>query len=112
MYEIWLAMNIVWEIALGVWPLLLAAAVLWCILMLRAWRRPDTRWGSGLPLALGIGLLVAAAAVALVPGWTRSALSEMNYGVDWAVLLSLATGFGAVAVAFAWPLSAMRHRLA
>ncbi|MCK7494903.1 MAG: hypothetical protein MZW92_30155 [Comamonadaceae bacterium] len=26
MYEIWLVMNIVWEIALDVWPLLLAAA--------------------------------------------------------------------------------------
>lgn len=29
MYEIWLMLNIVWEIALGVWPLLLMAAVLW-----------------------------------------------------------------------------------
>jgi hypothetical protein len=24
MYEIWLVMNIVWEIALGIWPLLAA----------------------------------------------------------------------------------------
>jgi hypothetical protein len=109
MYEIWLVMNIVWEIALGLWPLLLAAGALWIILMLTAWRRPGTRWRAGLPLALGIGVLATIAAFALVPGWTRSTLSELGYWVDWANLLAVAAAFGAAAVAFAWPLSSMRQ---
>ena len=112
MYEIWLMLNIVWEIALGLWPLLLAAAVLWGILMLTAWRRAGTRWRAGLPLALGVGVLVMAVAAPLIPGWNRSTLADMGYCVDWANLLAVAAGFGAVAVAFAWPLSAMRQGLA
>jgi hypothetical protein len=110
MYEIWLVMNIVWEIALGIWPLLLAAALLWAVLMIVALRRPGARWGAGLPLALGVGAVVAVAAVLWVPGWNKSSLADMGYWVDWANLLGVAAGFGAVAVAFAWPLVAMRTR--
>ena len=60
----------------------------------------------------GVGALVMVAAVAWVPGWSRSSLSDMGYWVDWANLLAIAAGFGAVALAFAWPLSAMRGALA
>jgi len=109
MYEIWLALNIAWEIAAGLWPLLLGAALLWSALMLTAWRRPGSRWRAGLPLALGTGMAAAGMAVALLPGWTGSSLSQLTYGVDWAILLALSAGFGAVALAFVWPLSAMRH---
>lgn len=108
MYELWLVLNIVWEIALGLWPLLLGAGVLWAVLMGTAWRRPGTRWAAGLPLALGVAAVVAVAAVVLVPPSTRSSLSEMAYWVDWANLLAVAAGFGAAALLFAWPLSAMR----
>jgi len=110
MYEIWLAMNIVWEVALTVGPVLLIVAAVWAALMLVAWRRPDTRWRAGLPLALLAGVVIAAAAFLLVPGWTRSSLSELRYWVDWANLLAVAAGFGAVGAALAWPLSAMRRR--
>lgn len=110
MYEIWLAMNIVWEIALTVWPVLLIVAAVWAALMLIAWRRPGTRWKSGLPLALLAGVVIAAVAFLMVPGWTRSSLGELRYWVDWANLLGVAVGFGAVGAALAWPLSAMRRR--
>jgi len=110
MYEIWLVMNIVWEIALGIWPLLLAASLLWAVLMIAALRRPGARWGRGMWHALAAGGAVAALAFFLVPGWNKSSLSEMGYWVDWANLLALAAAFGAVAVAFAWPLAAMRYR--
>ena len=110
MYEIWLVMNILWELALGVWPLLLGAAVLWAVLMATALARPGTRWGVGLPLAVVAGLLVAAAAVVALPGLTRASLSDMGYWVDWINLLGIAAAFGAVAAAFAWPLLAMRGR--
>jgi undecaprenyl pyrophosphate phosphatase UppP len=109
MYEIWLVLNIVWEIALSVWPLVLATGVVWAVLMGTAWSRPTVRWGAGLPLALLVGLVVCVAAVLLVPGWSRSSMTEMGYWVDWANLLAVAAGFGAVAAALAWPLLAMRH---
>jgi hypothetical protein len=109
MYEIWLALNIVWEIALGIWPLLLVAAVLWLALMGTAWRQDGRHWRAGLWPAVAIGLVLAILAVLLIPGWTRSTLSDMGYWLDWAVLLGLAAGVAAVAVAFAWPLLAWRH---
>jgi len=112
MYEIWLVMNILWEIALGIWPLLLAAAGLWAVVMVAALRRRGARWRAGLPLALGVGAVVTLAAVLWVPGWNSSALSEMGYWVDWANLLGVSACFGALAVAFAWPLSAMRQAAA
>ena len=110
MYEIWLMMNILWELALGIWPLLLGAALLWVVLMGAALARPGARWGAGLPLALLVGAVVAAVAFVLLPGWTRASLSDMGYWVDWANLLGIAAGFGAMAAAFAWPLLAMRGR--
>lgn len=112
MYEIWLVINILWEIALGIWQPLLAAAIAWALLALRAARSPDAPWRSGLVPAMGIGLLVAVAAAALIPGWSRSSVSDMGYWVDWANLLAIAAGFGAAAMAFAWPLLAMRKSAA
>lgn len=109
MYEIWLMLNIVWEIALGVWPLLLAAAVLWLVLVGTTGRKTGARWRAALRPALGLGAVAAIAAVLLVPGWTHSTLSDMSYWVDWAVLVSLAAAVGGIAVAFAWPLLAWRH---
>jgi len=109
-YEIWLVMNILWELALGVWPLLLGASVLWAVLVATALTRQGTSWGAGLPLAVVAGLVVAAVAFALLPGWTRASMADMGYWVDWVNLLGIAAAFGAVAAAFAWPLLAMRGR--
>lgn len=108
MYEIWLAMNIVWETALTVWPVLLGAALLWLAVMAAAWRRPGARWAAGVPLALAAGAAVAVIVALLLPSWTRSSLAEMGYWVDWMNLLAVAAGFGAAAAAFAWPLLALR----
>jgi len=108
MYEVWLVLNILWEIALGIWPLLLGAIVVWVLLMAMALRRPCARWRAGLPLALAGGAIVAVAAFLLVPGSTRSSLAEMSYWVDWANLVAIAAGFGGVAALFAWPLLALR----
>jgi len=110
MYEVWLVLNVVWEIALDVWPVLLAVAVLWFAVMGWVLSRPVRRWRAALGGALGVGLLVGAAAVLGVPAWSRSSLGEMGYWVDWANLLAIAAGFGAVAIAFAWPLLAGRMR--
>jgi hypothetical protein len=107
MYEIWLVMNIVWEIALDLWPLLLGAAVLWAALMVTALRRGGANWRGGVRFALVAAVLVALATVLWLPGATQSSLAEMGYWVDWANLLALAAGFGFVAAVFVWPLGAM-----
>lgn len=109
MYEVWLALNIVWEIALGVWPLVLVAAVLWAMLMVAALRRPGTRWRARLPLALAAAAGAAVLAFLLVPGWSRSSITELGYWVDWVILLAIAGVAGVVALLFAWPLLSLRR---
>lgn len=108
MYEIWLGLNIVWEIVLGLWPALLGAAVIWVALVAFAWRKPAARWRAALPGALAAGAAVAVIAFLALPALTQSSLSELAYWVDWAILLALAAGCGAAALAVAWPLLAMR----
>ncbi len=109
MYEIWLMLNIVWEIALGVWPLLLLAAVLWLALVGMAWRQHGRHWRAGVWPAVGVGVLATTLAALWLPGWTRASLSDMGDWVDWGILLALAAAIGAVAVAYAWPALAWRH---
>jgi hypothetical protein len=82
MYELWLAMNIVWEIALSIWPWLAAALLLWIVLMAAAARRPGTSWRGSFRPALLAGVAVAVLALLLLPGMTRSSLRELSYWVD------------------------------
>lgn len=100
MYEIWLALNIVYEIARSVWPLIAVALVLWIGLMALAWRRLSC---AGCKPALIAGVLVALLAFLAIPGATRSSLGNLSYWVDWANLGAIALGAGAVAAAFALP---------
>lgn len=108
MYELWLAVNIGWEIALAAWPLLLGVVLLWTVLAGTAWRTHTARWRAGLPWALALGATAAVAAALWLPGWTGSKLAEMGYWFDWAVLVGLAAAVGGVVAAFAWPLMALR----
>lgn len=108
MYELWLATNIVWEAALDIAPMLVAGFALWLALVVMA-LRGGARWRGALPLTAALGLVVALAAVVLIPGLTRSSLGELRYWVDWANLAAIALGVGAVAAAFAWPLLARRR---
>lgn len=110
MYEIWLALNIVWETVLTVWPAVLLGALVWLALMVLALRRRGGDWRGGFKLALGAAVAVGIAGVLWLPGATRSSLGELTYWVDWANLLAIAAGFGAVALAFAWPLAALTRR--
>ena len=104
MYEIWLAMNIVYEIGLGIWPLLLAALLAWLALMAAARRRLNAPALRG---AVAVGVLVAAVLVVAVPSLTQSSLRNMGYWVDWANLAAIALGLGALATVLAWPVLAL-----
>lgn len=110
MYEIWLVMNIVWEIALGVWPLLAVGAAAWLALVALAWRRPAEHWRSAWPLAAGIALVAATVGFLVVPSITRSSLQELAYWVDWANLAGVALGIGVATLALAWPVRVLAHR--
>lgn len=108
MYEIWLVSNIVWEMAVGLWPVIAGALLIWLAIMAAALARPGARWRAALPWAAGMALAASAVAALLLPGLSRSSLAELAYWVDWANLLAMAAGVGAVVAAFVWPLAAMR----
>ena len=109
MYEIWLVMNIVWEIALGFWPLLAAAAVAWGVLMALTLRRPSAQWRSAWPMAALVAVVAAVVGFLVLPSMTRSSLQELAYWVDWANLISIALGIGVATLAFAWPANVLRR---
>lgn len=110
MYEIWLVLNILWEIALTLWPVVAGAVVLWLVLMVLAWRNPGSHWRAGLPVALLAALIVGVLVFLVLPGQSSSSFTEMGYWVDWLNLLAMAAGFGAIAAAFVWPLAAMLRK--
>lgn len=104
MYELWLALNIVFELALTVLPWLGGGLAVWIALMSAALLRRHAHWREALPASLVIGATFAALALWLVPFLTRSSISEMGYWVDWVNLIGLSAVFGGLAFAFAWPL--------
>lgn len=101
MYEIWLAMNIVYEIALGIWPLLALLLAVWAVMLVAARRRLGARQVRQAAL---LGALVAVALFFSVPTLTQSSLANMGYWVDWANLLAIALGLGALAAVFSVPI--------
>ena len=103
MYEIWLAINIVYEIALGIWPWLLLAAVAWTVLALTAWRRPLRQWRANCAVSLGLGVAGVLVALFAIPALTQSSIGEMGYWVDWGVLTGMALAAGAAVFLVAWP---------
>lgn len=103
MYEIWLMLNIAWETALGIGPLLLAVGLLWLGLMAAALMASGSRWKAVWQPTLVIGAVAGVAAFLLLPGAVQSSLSDMGYWLDWATLTGLSMAVGGAAVAFAWP---------
>lgn len=107
MYELWLTLNIVWELARAAAPLVLAALGLWlAVIGTAAFRR--ARWRQALAPAAGLALLAALGVFATLPSLTRSSFGELRYWVDWANLAAIAVAGGAIMLAYAWPLLALR----
>lgn len=104
MYEIWLVMNIVYEIALSIWPVVALALAAWLLLLVLA--RQRIGWQQ-VPQVVGVGAVVAVLLALTVPTLTQSSLSNLDYWVDWANLLAVALGLGTLAAVFSWPLLAL-----
>ena len=103
MYEIWLMLVIVYELALSIWPWLLALAVLWLLLLALA-RGGQTAWRPCLPKAAMLGALLGVIIFFVTPIWNKSGLGEMKYWVDWANLAGIAVAWAVAGTLFAWPL--------
>ncbi|MBS1179193.1 MAG: hypothetical protein H6R06_3605 [Proteobacteria bacterium] len=110
MYEIWLMMNVVWEILLTVWPMVLALLICIGVLAAAALARGGSDWRGAWRTALVGALVVAVLSFLALPGLTRSSLGELKYWVDWLALAGVAAGFGAAAAALLLPLTALLKR--
>ena len=108
MYEIWLALNIVLEIARPLAAPLLAAGIVLAALWVQALRAREAGWRRALAWALALAGAVAMLAFLLVPALTKSSLAELGYAVDWLVLAAIAAATGVIAGLYAWPLLALR----
>ena len=101
MYEIWLMLNIGWELLLMYrWPVIALLAA-WIVLMLAARGRSSQGVTS---TAVVVAAIVFVAALVGLPMLTGSSLAEARYAPDWLALLGPAVGAAAIAAAFVWPL--------
>jgi hypothetical protein len=107
MYEIWLAMNIAYETALGLLPALAPLVSMWAVMMVI--NRKKLNRVKLITLA-AVAVLVALAAVLALPSLSKSTLADMGYWVDWAALLGMAAGVGVAAAVLLWPVLALRKR--
>ena len=110
MYEIWLTLNILYELGLQYLPVVIGTALLWLALMAVAAARGRAGWGAALKPAIAIAVVVTAITFFVTPGMTQSSFANMGYWVDWGNLLLYAAAFGAVGGALAWPIAAMMRR--
>ena len=110
MYEIWLTLNILYELGLQYLPVVIGTALLWLALMAVAAARGRADWGAALKPAIAIAVVVTAITFFITPGMTQSSFANMGYWVDWGNLLLYAAAFGAVGGALAWPVAAMMRR--
>ncbi len=110
MYEIWLTLNILYELGLQYLPMVIGTALLWLALMAVAAARGRADWGAALKPAIAIAVVVTAITFFVTPGMTQSSFANMGYWVDWGNLLLYAAAFGAVGGALAWPVAAMMRR--
>lgn len=104
MYEIWLAMNIVYELALSVAPWLTVLLLVWLALLVLARKRLNL---CAVRPALVLAALVAGGLFFVLPALTQSSFANMGYWVDWANLLAVALGLGALVGVFCIPVAAL-----
>ncbi len=107
MYEIWLAMNIAYETALGLVPALAPLVLMWVVMMVI--NRKKLKRVKTVTLA-AVAVLLSLAAVLALPSLSQSTLADMGYWVDWTALLGMAAGVGVAAAVLLWPVLAMRQR--
>ena len=107
MYEIWLVLNIIYEIALSIWPVLALTLAVWLVAL---WVSRARLGKAALRQAVVVAAVAAVVLFFAIPTLTKSSLSNMGYWVDWGILSALALGLGALVGTFLFPLLALRHQ--
>lgn len=110
MYEIWLTLNILFELGMQYLPAVIGTVVLWLALMIFAATRPGAGWKKAIAPAFVIGIIATVITFFITPAMTKSSFANMGYWVDWMNLFFYAAAFGAVAAALAWPIAASLRR--
>jgi hypothetical protein len=104
LYNIWLGLNILYEIVLPVlWLVALLALVWGATLVFALLRAPAATWRKTLPLSALVGVLGAALVFALGPALSSSSFADLDYWVDWAFLVGGALTAGLVLWVATWP---------
>jgi len=106
-YELWLALNIVYELALANLAVLIILAIAIAFLFGVAAVKGAPAWGKGLKVGIIAGVIVTIAGIFFVPTMIGSSIGDVAYWVDWANLFAVSAGFGAAAAALIWPIGAM-----
>ncbi|MCO5101688.1 MAG: hypothetical protein M9885_12505 [Burkholderiaceae bacterium] len=105
MYEIWLAINIVWEVLVAHAATAVLLAVVFVALVVHAIaRRGD--WRAGWRWAWKSAVFAGVAAAIVLPSLTGASWSDLAYVVDWLLLVAIAAVVAAVVGALVWPLAA------
>lgn len=107
MYEIWLGLNIFFEMLKPALGVLIVLAALWLALFVFALRSQGAQWRRVMPAVSVIGLLVALVVLIFGPTLTSSSLSQLSYWVDWAFLVASSVGAGALLAFLSWPALAL-----
>ena len=102
MYEIWLALNILFELAMANLPIVAFFLVLWIALMAFVLLRGRANWRGALPATLLAWCSPAPQPSSACPA-VQSSISDMRYWVDWANLVAIAAGLGGVVALLVWP---------
>lgn len=110
MHEIWLTLNIPFELSLKYRPAVIGSLTLWLVLITMAAARGRAGWRKALGPAIAIGIVVTAITFFVTPGLTQSSFANMGRWVASGNLFLYAAAFGAVGAALAWPIVAMRRR--
>lgn len=109
MYEIWLAVNIAWEIVVAQAAWTISLAVVFVALVVLAFVRGGD-WSAGWRWAWKSAVLAAAAAAVALPRLSGASWSDLSYVVDWLLLVAIAAAFGVAVAAIVWPLAAAFRR--
>ncbi len=104
MYEIWLMINIIFEIALTIKLELAIAIVVFIALVLISAKKWQKRT---IKPSIYLGFLTSVICFFIIPLLTKSSITEMGYWVDWANLTSIALGLGVASIFYIYPILAL-----
>ncbi|QEY58769.1 hypothetical protein FXF61_06100 [Pseudomonas sp. C27(2019)] len=104
MYEIWLIINVFYELALANLGLVLSTIVVWLILMLVTQFKKELPWGKGVKTASAIGLVAWVIFFVMVPGLSKSSFASVNSVIDWLVVAGVSGAFAGLLALFVGPI--------